>query len=46
MKHFRVKIYFKIILIEIILAFVMNFLVPILANYPPHSEESAFQALR
>lgn len=44
MKHFRVKIYFKIILIEIILAFVMNFLVPILANYPPHSEESAFQA--
>ena len=43
MKHFRVKIYFKIILIEVLLAFIMNFLVPILANYPPHSEEAAFQ---
>lgn len=44
MKHFRVKIYFKLILIEVLLAFIMNFLVPVLASYPPHSEEAAFQA--
>ena len=44
MKHFRVKIYGKIILIEVFLAVVMNFLVPILANYPPHSEDASFQA--
>ena len=44
MKNFRIKVYSKIIIIEIFLAIVMNMVVPILANYPPHSEETAFQS--
>ena len=44
MKKFKIKIYSKIILIDIIIALIMSILVPVLANYPPHSEELAFQS--
>ena len=44
MKNFKIKIYSKIILIDIIIALIMSILVPVLANYPPHSEELAFQS--
>ncbi len=37
------NIYLKIILLEIILVISMRFLVPVLANYPPYSEEHSFQ---
>ena len=44
MKNFKIKIYSKIILIDIIIALIISILVPVLANYPPHSEELAFQS--
>lgn len=44
MKRFKLHIYFKIFLVELFLMMVMTLLVPLLANYPPHSEEFAFQA--
>ena len=43
MKKFKFKIYSKIIVIDIILTLLMTILVPILANYPPHSNELLLQ---
>ena len=43
MKNFKVKIYTKLIVVEVVIIFMMKFLVPILANYPPLSEVAAFQ---
>jgi len=43
MKNFKVKIYTKLILVEVAIIVMMKFLVPILANYPPLSEVAIFQ---
>lgn len=43
MKNFKLKIYTKLILVEVGIIFLMKFLIPILANYPPLSEISSFQ---
>ena len=43
MKNFKVKIYTKLILVEVAIIVMMKFLVPILANYPPLSEVALFQ---
>ena len=43
MKKFKFKIYSKIIAIDIFLTLLMTILVPILANYPPHSNELLLQ---
>ena len=42
-KKIKFNIYAKIIFLEIIVLFIMRFFVPILLNYPPMSEEKAFQ---
>ena len=44
MNKFKVKIYGKIIILQIIVIFLMSKLVPLLLNYPPNSEESIFQS--
>lgn len=44
MKNFKFNIYAKIILPEILVIFVMRFIVPILLNYPPNSEDAVFQS--
>ena len=44
MKHFKFKIYAKIIILQIIVIFLMSQLVPLLLNYPPNSEEAVFQS--
>ena len=38
------NIYIKLILLEIAVVYLMKILVPVLANYPPSSENNAFQA--
>ncbi len=45
LKKTKLNIYLKIILVEIAVAFGMRYLVPILATYPPFSEEHHFQSL-
>ncbi len=42
-KRIKFNIYAKIIFLEIIVLCIMRFFVPILLNYPPMSEEKAFQ---
>lgn len=43
MKHIKRNIYGKLILLEVVVIMLMNFLVPKLSNYPPNSENMAFQ---
>ena len=43
MKKVKFNIYAKIILLEILVIFLMRFLVPVLLNYPPNSENPEFQ---
>lgn len=43
MKKFKLKIYSKMILVDILLVVLMSLFVPILSGYPPFSEESSFQ---
>ena len=43
MKNFKLKIYLKILIIDILLIIVMSNLVPLLSGYPPYSEEASFQ---
>ncbi len=44
MKKYKWHIFTKIILLEIIVLFAMRYLVPVLLNYPPFSEDNLFQA--
>ena len=44
MKQFKRNIYAKIILLEIVVLFLMRYLVPVLLNYPPYSEDAVFQS--
>ena len=44
MKQFKRNIYAKIILLEIVVLFLMRYLVPVLLNYPPYSEDVVFQS--
>lgn len=44
MKNIRRNIYIKLALLEIAVLVIMNFLVPILSNYPPNSENPEFQS--
>lgn len=44
MKQFKRNIYAKIIILEIVVLFLMRYLVPVLLNYPPYSEDSVFQS--
>ena len=43
MKKFKLHIYLKILVIDILLILAMSYLVPLLSGYPPFSEESSFQ---
>ncbi len=43
MKKYKLKIYLKMILIDIIVVVAMALLVPVLSNYPPFSETPEFQ---
>lgn len=43
MKNIRLKIYSKLVLLEVFIIIGMRFLVPTLSNYPPYSELSEFQ---
>ena len=43
MKKFRLQIYLKILIIDILLIITMSCLVPLLSGYPPYSEEASFQ---
>ena len=44
MKHAKRNIYIKLIILEIVVIVLMNFLVPILSNYPPNSENIEFHS--
>lgn len=44
MKKIKLNIYAKIIIPEILVIFLMSFLVPVLLNYPPNSESVEFQS--
>ena len=44
MKKFKRNIYTKTILLEILVLFLMRYLVPVLLNYPPYSEDAVFQS--
>lgn len=44
MKHAKRNIYIKLIILEIVVIILMNFLVPILSNYPPNSENIEFHS--
>lgn len=44
MNKFKRNIYVKIILLEIVVLCLMRYLVPVLLNYPPYSEEPIFQS--
>ena len=44
MKNFKIKIYSKIIILQIIVIFLMSQLMPLLLNYPPYSEDTIFQS--
>lgn len=43
MKNIKLRIYLKLISIEVVIILTMRFLVPILSNYPPYSEDVGFQ---
>ena len=43
MKKYKLKIYLKMILIDIVVVVAMALLVPVLSNYPPFSETPEFQ---
>ena len=43
MKKFKLHIYSKIFIIDILLIFAMSYLIPLLSGYPPYSEEASFQ---
>ena len=44
MKKIKFNVYAKIIIPEILVIFLMSFLVPVLLNYPPNSESTEFQS--
>ena len=43
MKKFKLHIYSKIFIIDVLLIFAMSYLIPLLSGYPPYSEEASFQ---
>lgn len=43
MKNLKIRIYSKLIFVEIAVISIMRFLLPVLANYPPYSETPSFQ---
>ncbi len=43
MKNLKIRIYSKLIIVEIAVISIMRFLLPVLANYPPFSETASFQ---
>ena len=43
-KRIKFNIYAKIIVLEVVVLCIMRFLVPVLLNYPPMSEEKLFQS--
>lgn len=43
MKNIKIKIYTKLIVLEIVVIVIMRFLIPVLSNYPPYSESPDFQ---
>ena len=43
-RKIKFNIYAKIIFLEIIVLCIMRFLVPVLLNYPPMSEDKIFQS--
>ena len=45
LKNIKRNIYLKLILLEIGVVYLMKVLVPMLSNYPPNSENNAFQAV-
>lgn len=43
MKNIKLKIYSKLVILELVVIVLMRFLIPLLSNYPPNSEDIAFQ---
>lgn len=43
MKKFKISIYLKIVIVDVLLMLGMSYLVPLLSGYPPYSEEASFQ---
>lgn len=43
MKNLKLRIYIKLLLLEVAVIVLMRFLIPVLSNYPPYSEAIDFQ---
>lgn len=43
MKNLKLRIYSKLLLLEVVVIVLMRFLIPVLSNYPPYSEAIDFQ---
>ena len=43
MKNLKLRIYSKLLLLEVAVIVLMRFLIPVLSNYPPYSEAIDFQ---